>query len=47
MSYATAHPDRIGGRLSPVIVYDPTTGRRLFAEVIRCLEAIGRTTAQA
>lgn len=41
MSYAQAHPDSIGGRLSPVIVYDPTTGRRLFAEVIRCLEAAG------
>jgi hypothetical protein len=47
MSYATAHPDSIGGRLSPVIVYDPTTGRRLFAEVIRCLEAADRTTADA
>ena len=47
MSYATAHPDSIGGRLSPVIVYDPTTGRRLFAEVIRCLEAAGRETVDA
>jgi hypothetical protein len=37
MGYATAHPDSIGGRLSPVIVYDPTTGRRLHAEVLRWL----------
>ena len=47
MAYATAHPDSIGGRLSPVIVYDPTTGRRLFAEVIRCLEAAGSAAASA
>jgi hypothetical protein len=45
MAYATAHPDSIGGRLSPVIVYDPTTGRRLFAEVIRCLEAAGASVS--
>ena len=47
MAYATAHPDSIGGRLSPVIVYDPTTGRRLFAEVIRCLEAAGSAAVTA
>ena len=47
MAYATAHPDSIGGRLSPVIVYDPTTGRRLFAEVIRCLDAAGNAAVTA
>ncbi len=47
MAYAQAHPDSIGGRLSPVIVYDPTTGRRLFAEVIRCLEAAGSPAVTA
>lgn len=43
MAYAQQHPDRIGGRLSPVIVYDPVTGRRLFAEVIRWLDGRPRS----
>ena len=39
MGYAQASPDMIGGRLSPVIVYDPITGRRLFADTLRWLES--------
>jgi hypothetical protein len=39
MGYAQASPDMIGGRLSPVIVYDPITGRRLFADTVRWLES--------
>ena len=31
MNYAREHPDRIRGRLMPVIVYDPRVGRRAFA----------------
>ena len=31
MTYARENPDRIGGRLMPVIVYDPRLGRRAFA----------------
>ena len=30
MGYARANPDRIRGRLMPVIVYDPSAGRRAF-----------------
>jgi hypothetical protein len=30
MGYARSHPDRIRGRLMPVIVYDPQAGRRAF-----------------
>ncbi|HXI27027.1 MAG TPA: hypothetical protein VNG89_01350, partial [Vicinamibacterales bacterium] len=30
MDYARANPDRIGGRLTPVIVYDPRAGHRAF-----------------
>jgi hypothetical protein len=30
MDYARANPDRIGGRLMPVIVYDPRAGHRAF-----------------
>ncbi len=35
MGYARSHPDKIRGRLMPVIVYDPAAGRRAFAHVIR------------
>jgi hypothetical protein len=31
MKYARANPNRIRGRLMPVIVYDPQAGRRAFA----------------
>jgi hypothetical protein len=31
MGYARSSPDRIGGRLIPVIVHDPWAGRRAFA----------------
>jgi hypothetical protein len=31
MGYARANPDRIRGRLMPVIVYDPQAGRRAFS----------------
>lgn len=37
MAYARHHPDRIGGRLTPVIVYDPATGRQLFGATMRQL----------
>ena len=30
MDYAREHPDRIGGRMMPVIVYDPRAGHRAF-----------------
>lgn len=30
MGYARSHPDRIRGRLMPVIVYDPQSGRRAY-----------------
>jgi hypothetical protein len=35
MRYARANPDRIRGRLMPVIVYDPGTGREAFAAALR------------
>jgi hypothetical protein len=35
MDYARANPDRIRGRLMPVIVYDPGTGREAFAVTLR------------
>jgi hypothetical protein len=37
MGYARSSPDRIGGRLMPVIVYDPWAGRRAFAVAMRKL----------
>jgi hypothetical protein len=38
MGYARASPDRIGGRLMPVIVYDPWAGRRAFMVAMRKLK---------
>ena len=38
MQYARKHPDSIRGRLMPVIVYDPSAGRRAYAETIRALK---------
>jgi hypothetical protein len=35
MGYAQRSPDRIRGRLTPVIVYDPRAGRRAFNETLR------------
>jgi hypothetical protein len=35
MRYARANPDRIRGRLMPVIVYDPATGREAFTAAMR------------
>ena len=35
MGYARLNPDRIGGRLMPVIVYDPQAGRQAFAVAMR------------
>lgn len=35
MAYARARPDVIGGRLAPVIVYDPVVGRRAFGAAMR------------
>ena len=37
MSYARLNPDRIRGRLMPVIVYDPDAGRQAFGTTIRRL----------
>jgi hypothetical protein len=37
MGYARASPDTIGGRLAPVIVYDPQAGRQAFAVTMRKL----------
>jgi hypothetical protein len=37
MGYARRSPDRIRGRLTPVIVYDPRAGRRAFSETVRRL----------
>lgn len=37
MKYARAAPNRIRGRLMPVIVYDPQAGRRAFAITMRKL----------
>ena len=39
MAYARSSPDSIGGRLAPVIVYDPPAGRRAFAETMRIVDA--------
>lgn len=35
MAYARSNPDRIRGRLMPVIVYDPESGHRAFALAMR------------
>lgn len=40
MQYARRHPDSIRGRLMPVIVYDPSAGRRAFAATIQALEDV-------
>jgi hypothetical protein len=37
MGYARESPDRIRGRLVPVIVYDPRAGRRAFADTLKRL----------
>lgn len=37
MGYARANPDRIRGRLMPVIVYDPQAGRRAYSVTIEKL----------
>jgi hypothetical protein len=37
MGYARRNPDRIRGRLMPVIVYDPATGREAFSAAMRKL----------
>jgi hypothetical protein len=39
MGYARRNPDRIRGRLMPVIVYDPATGREAFTAAMRKLRA--------
>jgi hypothetical protein len=39
MGYARANPDRIRGRLMPVIVYDPQAGRRAFNITVEKLRA--------
>jgi hypothetical protein len=42
MGYARTNPNRIRGRLMPVIVYDPDAGRRAFAVT---MAKIGQQTA--
>lgn len=37
--YARLHPDNIGGRLAPMVVYDPAAGRRSFAAAMRVLSS--------
>jgi hypothetical protein len=37
MTYARLNPDRIRGRLMPVIVYDPAAGRQAFGTTLRRL----------
>ena len=37
MAYARSNPDRIGGRLMPVIVYDPQSGRRAYSVTLEKL----------
>ncbi len=37
MGYARSNPDRIRGRLMPVIVYDPQAGRRAYSVAIEKL----------
>ena len=37
MTYARAHPHTIRGRATPVIVYDPASGRQAFGGVMRML----------
>jgi hypothetical protein len=39
MGYARSSPDRIRGRLTPVIVYDPPLGRQAFSITMRKLRA--------
>jgi hypothetical protein len=38
MTYARLNPDRIRGRLMPVIVYDPAAGRQAFGTTMRRLK---------
>ena len=40
MEYARANPDRIGGRLMPVIVYDPRAGHRAFRVMMEKVSAV-------
>jgi hypothetical protein len=37
MAYARSNPDRIRGRLMPVIVYDPQAGRRAYTVALEKL----------
>ena len=39
MGYARSNPDRIRGKLMPVIVYDPQAGRRAYTIAIKKLTA--------
>ena len=39
MGYARSNPDRIRGRLMPVIVYDPQAGRRAYTVAMEKLGA--------
>jgi hypothetical protein len=46
MEHARANPDRIGGRLMPVIVYDPRAGHRAFRVMIEKVSAAEVSTAR-
>ena len=39
VAYARSSPDKIRGRLMPVIVYDPRAGREAFSFTMRTLRA--------
>ena len=41
MDYARKNPHRIRGRMTPVIVYDPATGRRVLSAAARALTTPG------
>src|SRR5262249_40810001 len=41
MGYARESPDRIRGRLMPVIVYDPQAGRQAFTVTMKKLREAG------
>ena len=46
MGFARANPDRIRGRLMPVIVYDVVAGRRAFGAMTRAIQGAFRGEAR-
>lgn len=47
VGYARAHPDRIGGRFMPVILYEPRKGYRAVEEAIKHLNAQAQSKADS